>query len=122
MKGSNREWAHPHDPEARITKMKDGRTGLAHKFEQAVDMETGAVVAVTVQTMEGGDTASLEHAGRGAAATGGDRGGAEGSGGRQGLPLEPDDDGCAPRAAELERAQPRPPEVEAEPGRAEADL
>ncbi len=58
-KGSNREWAHPHDPEARITKMKDGRTGLAHKFEQAVDMETGAVVAVTVQTMEGGDTASL---------------------------------------------------------------
>ena len=64
-KGSNREWAHPHDPEARITKMKDGRTGLAHKFEQAVDMETGAVVAVTVQTMEGGDTAlAAEHAGR----------------------------------------------------------
>ena len=50
---------HPHDPEARITKMKDGRTHLAHKFEQAVDMETGAVVAVTVQTMDGGDTASL---------------------------------------------------------------
>ena len=46
-KGSNREWAHPHDPEA-ITKMKDGRTGGA-KFEQAVDMETGAVVAVTVR-------------------------------------------------------------------------
>ena len=58
-KGSNKEWVHPHDPEARVTKMKDGRTGLAHKFEQAVDMETGAVVAVTVQTMDGGDTASL---------------------------------------------------------------
>ena len=58
-KGSNQEWVHPHDPEARVTKMKDGRTGLAHKFEQAVDMETGAVVAVTVQTMDGGDTASL---------------------------------------------------------------
>ena len=58
-KGSNREWVHPHDPEARITKMKDGRTHLAHKFEQAVDMETGAVVAATVQTMDGGDTASL---------------------------------------------------------------
>ncbi len=60
-KGSNQEWAHPHDPEARITKMKDGRTRLAHKFEQAVDpdMETGAVVAATVQTMDGGDTASL---------------------------------------------------------------
>ena len=45
-KGSNKDWVHPHDPEARITKMKDGRTHLAHKFEQAVDMETGAVVAV----------------------------------------------------------------------------
>jgi len=29
--------------------MKDGRTHLAHKAEHAVDMETGAVVAVTVQ-------------------------------------------------------------------------
>ena len=58
-KGSNQDWVHPHDPEARITKMKDGRTHLAHKFEQAVDMETGAVVAVTVQTMEGETTASL---------------------------------------------------------------
>ena len=58
-KGSNKDWEHPHDPEARITKMKDGRTRLAHKLEQAVDMETGAVVATTVQTMDGGDTASL---------------------------------------------------------------
>ena len=58
-KGSNKDWKHPHDPEARITKMKDGRTRLAHKLEQAVDMETGAVVAVTVQTMDGGDCASL---------------------------------------------------------------
>jgi len=58
-KGANKDWVHPHDPEARITKMKDGRTRLAHKFEQAVDMETGAVVAVTVQTIDGGDTASL---------------------------------------------------------------
>ena len=48
-KGSNEEWKHPHDPDAKITKMKDGRTHLAHKVEQAVDMETGAVVAVTVQ-------------------------------------------------------------------------
>ena len=39
--------------------MKDGRTRLAHKLEQAVDMESGAVVAATVQTMDGGDTASL---------------------------------------------------------------
>jgi len=39
--------------------MKDGRTRLAHKLEVGVDMETGAVAAVTVQTMDGGDTASL---------------------------------------------------------------
>ena len=54
-KGSNKDWEHPHDPEARITKMKDGRTRVAHKLEQAVDMETGAVVATTVHTMDGGD-------------------------------------------------------------------
>ncbi len=58
-KASNEDWVHPHDPEARSTKMKDGRTHMAHKFEQAVDMETGAVVAATVQSMEGGDVASL---------------------------------------------------------------
>ena len=44
-KGSNDDWTHPHDPDARITKMKDGRTHLAHKAEHAVDMETGAIVA-----------------------------------------------------------------------------
>ena len=40
-KGRNKDWRHPHDPDARITKMKDGRTHLAHKAEHAVDMETG---------------------------------------------------------------------------------
>ena len=40
-KGSNDDWTHPHDPDARITKMKDGRTHLAHKAEHAVDLETG---------------------------------------------------------------------------------
>ena len=58
-KGSNKDWEHPDDPEARITKMKDGRTRLAHKLELGVDMETGAVAGMTVQTMDGGDTASL---------------------------------------------------------------
>jgi transposase len=47
-KGSNDDWTHPYDPDARITKMKDGRTHLAHKAEHAVDMETGAIVAVTL--------------------------------------------------------------------------
>jgi len=48
-KGSNDDWTHPYDPDARITKMKDGRTHLAHKTENAVDLETGAVVGVTLQ-------------------------------------------------------------------------
>lgn len=59
-KGSNQEWRHPHDGDARITKMKDGRTHLAHKAEHAVDMETGAVVAVTVQGADRGDTQSMD--------------------------------------------------------------
>jgi transposase len=54
-KGSNGDWTHPHDPDAKITKMKDGRTHLAHKAEHAVDLETGAVVAVTVQDADEGD-------------------------------------------------------------------
>lgn len=57
---SNKDWEHPHDPDARVTKMKDGRTHLAHKAEHAVDMETGAIVAVTVQPADRGDTTSLE--------------------------------------------------------------
>jgi transposase len=59
-KGSNADWEHPHDPDARITKMKDGRTHLAHKAEHAVDLESGAVVAVTVQPADRGDTTSVE--------------------------------------------------------------
>jgi transposase len=55
-KGSNDDWTHPHDPDARIAKMKDGRTHLAHKAEHAVDLETGAIVGVTVQDADDGDT------------------------------------------------------------------
>jgi transposase len=55
-KGSNDDWKNPHDPDAEITKMKDGRTHLAHKAEHAVDLDTGAVVAITVQPATAGDT------------------------------------------------------------------
>lgn len=58
-KGRNTEWQHPHDPDARITKMKDGRTHLAHKAEHAVDLETGAIVSVTVQGADRGDTTTI---------------------------------------------------------------
>jgi len=46
---SNKEWKSPADGDARIAKMKDGRTHLAHKAEHAVDLDTGAVLAVTLQ-------------------------------------------------------------------------
>jgi hypothetical protein len=55
-KGSYDDWTHPQDPDAKITKMKDGRRHLAHKAEQAVDLEMGAVVGVTVQNADEGDT------------------------------------------------------------------
>lgn len=57
-KTSNDDWTNPHDPSARITKMKDGRTKLAHKAEHAVDLASGAVLAVTLQPADRGDTAS----------------------------------------------------------------
>ena len=58
-KGSNDDWTHPHDPDAKITNMKDGRTHLAHTAEHAVDLETGTIVGVTVQDASAGDTTTL---------------------------------------------------------------
>jgi transposase len=56
---SNKDWTNPSDPDAKITKMKDGRTHLAHKAEHAVDLDSGALVAVTVQGADVGDPTSL---------------------------------------------------------------
>jgi len=58
-KGSNEEWVSPADPDARITKMKDGRTHLAHKAEHAVDLASGALLAVTLQPASDGDTSTI---------------------------------------------------------------
>ncbi len=58
-KGSNQEWMSPSDPDARITKMKDGRTHLAHKAEHAVDLTSGALLAVTLQPANEGDTTTI---------------------------------------------------------------
>jgi transposase len=55
-KASNKDWHNPNDPDAKIAKMKDGRTHLAHKQEHAVDMESGAILAVTIQEADEGDT------------------------------------------------------------------
>ena len=58
-KTSNKAWQSPTDPDAKIAKMKDGRTRLAHKAEHGVDLETGAIVSVTVQDASAGDPATL---------------------------------------------------------------
>ena len=58
-KTSNKDWRSPQDPDAKITKMKDGRTHLAHKAEHGVDLETGAILSVSVQDASAGDSATL---------------------------------------------------------------
>src|SRR5256885_1503261 len=64
-KGSNDDWEHPHDPDAKITKMKDGTTHLAHKAEHAVDLGEdghdghGAILAVNICDAAAGDTATI---------------------------------------------------------------
>lgn len=58
-KTSNTDWTHPGDPDARVAKMKDGRTHLAHKAEHAVDIDSGAIVAVTLQGADQGDTTTI---------------------------------------------------------------
>lgn len=58
-KASNDDWHNPNDPDAKIAKMKDGRTHLAHKAEHAVDLDTGAIVSVTLQGADLGDTTTV---------------------------------------------------------------
>ena len=59
-KTSNEDWQSPSDQEAEITKLKDGRTALAFKAENAVDMETGAIVAVTTHGGAAADTTTIQ--------------------------------------------------------------
>jgi transposase len=58
-KCSNEDWFNPHDPDAKIAKMKDGTTHLAHKNEHAVDLDTGAIVAPAVHPADAGDTTTM---------------------------------------------------------------
>src|SRR5580658_10149981 len=59
-KTSNEDWQSPSDTEAEVTKLKDGRTALAFKTENAVDMETGAIIAVTTHGGAAADTATIQ--------------------------------------------------------------
>ena len=56
---SNEEWTSQTDPEAKIAKLKDGRTRLAYKPEHAVDLDTGIVVAAALHPADHGDTTTL---------------------------------------------------------------
>ena len=56
---SNADWQSPTDPDARIAKLKDGRTHLAYKPEHAVDLDSGAVIAAEVHPADRGDTTTL---------------------------------------------------------------
>jgi transposase len=58
-KVGNDEWHNPYDPDAKITKLKDGRTHLAYKPEHAVDLETGAIVAAVIHPADQGDTTTI---------------------------------------------------------------
>jgi transposase len=64
---SNAEWASPTDPDARITRMPDGRTRLAYKPEHAVDLDTAAIVAAAIHPADHGDTTTLDDTLEGAA-------------------------------------------------------
>lgn len=58
-KTSNEDWHNPSDPDAKIAKMKDGRTHLAHKNEHVVDLETGAILAAEIHPADQGDTTTM---------------------------------------------------------------
>ena len=56
---SNQDWTSTTDPEAKIAKLKDGRTHLAYKPEHAVDLDSGAIVAAEIHPADRGDTTTL---------------------------------------------------------------
>ena len=59
-KVSNEEWVSETDPDARIGKMKDGRTHLKYKAENAVDLKTEIIVAAEIYEGDFGDTLTIE--------------------------------------------------------------
>jgi transposase len=61
-KVSNRDWESPTDPDARIGKMKDGRTKLGYKAQHAIDLDTDFVVAATIHHADESDAELLKNA------------------------------------------------------------
>jgi len=56
---SNEEWFNPYDPEAKITRMKDGTTHLAFKAEHVVDLDSDLIVAAEIRSATDGDAQTL---------------------------------------------------------------
>ena len=48
-KTSNKEWVNPHDPDAKVGMTKHGACDMVYKPEHITDLESGAIVAATVQ-------------------------------------------------------------------------
>jgi hypothetical protein len=58
-KTSNEEWESQTDGDSRIMKMKDGSTHLADKAENAVDLDTGVILAAEITPGNIADSASV---------------------------------------------------------------
>ncbi len=61
-KVSNKDWKSPFDPDARITKMKDGRTRLGYKAQHAIDADTEIIVAATIHHGDAPDSEIMKDA------------------------------------------------------------
>ena len=58
-KVSNDDWENPHDPDATVTRMKNGTTRLAYKAEHAVDLESDLIMSATMHTGIAADTETV---------------------------------------------------------------
>lgn len=58
-KVSNEEWASPVDPDAKIIRMKDGRTHLGYKAEHVVDLDSELLLGVEIYEGTAGDAQTL---------------------------------------------------------------
>ena len=56
---SNEDWVSKTDPDARITKMKDGRTHLAYKAEHVVDLDSEILLAAEIRPADHADQHTL---------------------------------------------------------------
>lgn len=58
-KVSNQDWESPSDPDSRIVRMKDGRTHLAYKAENVVDLDTELILAAEIYEGDAADTNTM---------------------------------------------------------------